>query len=93
MDEEEKIVDAQFAKNRSVEMLARGCNFDQIISYLKEAGFSQGISSFILQHAANISHGSAKYAVLHSKAWEEVKEANINLQNATDDFLGEEKYD
>ena len=76
---------AQDAKDYSQKMWKSGSSFDEILSYLKDSGFSQGISVFILQRATNVSHSEA------SKAWLENKEANISLQNAIDDFLNEEE--
>ena len=82
---------AQDAKDYSQKMWKSSSSFDEILSYLKDSGFSQGISVFILQRATNVSHSEAKDAVINSKAWLENKEANISLQNAIDDFLNEEE--
>ena len=91
-------INAQTAKNNSEKMWSRGASFNEILDYLRDLGFSQGISVFILQRATSVPHHEAKQAVLLSNAWSEVREENLNIQKAIDDFLdqeenGEEQYD
>lgn len=84
---------AQAAKSHSEEMWKQGASYNEILDYLRNLGFSQGISVFILQRATSAPHHEAKQAVLHSNAWSDVREANLNLQSAIDDFLDEEEND
>lgn len=81
------LVEAQDAKDFCERIYINGGSVDRIILILRLLGFSQSLSTVIVEKACHLDHGAAKEAVISSPVWSDMFEANEALQKMIEKFL------